>query len=510
MKQSSPDINIQLIAGKAPSTMQLRKQLIIAQGLATGSFTSGALIENVPSTKDELKNLCGANSLAYLALKTFKDRNKESPLSAIIVADNGSGVAATGSIAFTVSSPKAGFATIVVGSDVKNSYQVEVTTASTATSVGDTLVSLITNDENSPVTAVNSSGTVTFTARNKGTEGNFLSIYVESLPYGVSTVITAFSGGATDPSLSGVLNKILNIRYDIAFPKWALNDVRAHLEGKFNTNNQTLESYGVFTEVNTYANVQSALASLTYKTINPNYIKTVNEANQKGAAIKEIPLVISSSLLATDSLRLVPLAPIADFMQYPNFIGGLDKVAVPFSNVKLTNLGKITTGTNWTIDEIKNIEDLGGSVLVMDENNINIVTRERFMSVYKKNNFTDDGNTFRNLNTTLNSFVVKEILDQRLRALYSQAVLIKGTEPKNVTNVIYVNERRFKTDTLVIFIYLHSIGLVDLDEGGNLQKELESSIKVNIDTSNKTVSAQASYKNMNQLQTIKFNLIVNS
>jgi phage tail sheath gpL-like len=510
MKQSSPDINIQLIAGKAPSNMKLRRQLIITQGLSTGSFTSGALIENIPSTKDDLKSLCGANSLAYLDLKAFKDINKESPLSAIILADNGSGVAATGSIAFTVSSPKAGYAEIIVGSDVRNKYSVEVLTTSTATSLGDTLVSLISNDENSPVTAVNSSGTVTFTARNKGTQGNSISIFANYLPFGVTTSITAFSSGATDPSLTGILNKILNVRYDISFPKWALNDVRTHLENKFNTINQTLESYGVYTLIDSYANIQTALQALTYKTINPICLKTVNEANQKGGTIIDLPSVISAQLLATDSLRLVPLAPIAEFMQTPNFIGGLDKVPVPFHNVKLTKLGQITQGTNWTNDEIANIEALGGSVLVMDDNGVNIVTRERLMSVYKKNNLTDNGNTFRNLNTTLNSFIVKDILDQQLRSRYSQAVLIEGTEPKNVSNVIYVNERAFKVTLVEIFVYLHSIGLVDLDEGGALQKELEQSIKVIVDVSNKTISADASYRNMGQLQNIKLNLIVNS
>lgn len=510
MKQSNPDINIQLIPGKAPSNMKLRKQLIITQGLSSGSFTSGALIENIPSNNDDLKSLCGANSLAYLDIKAFKDINKESPLSAIILADNGSGVAATGSIAFTVSSPKAGYAEIIVGSDVKNVYSVEVLTTSTATSLGDTLASLISNDQNSPVTAVNSSGTVTFTARNKGTQGNFISIFAKYLPSGVTAVITAFTGGATDPSLTGILNKILNVRYDISFPKWALNDVRAHLENKFNVNNQTLESYGIVTLVDSYANTQTALQALLYKTINSICLKTVNETNQKGSSVIELPSVISANLLASDSLRLVPLAPIAEFMQYPNYIGGLDKVPVPFQNVKLTKLGKITQGTNWTNDEISNIEALGGSVLVMDNNDVNIVTRERLMTVYKKINTTDNGNTFRNLNTTLNSFIVKDILDEELRSRYSQAVLIKGTEPKNVSNVIYVNEKSFKVSLLEIFVYLHSIGLVDLDQGGDLQKELEQSIKVTVDVSNKTVSADASYRNMGQLQAIKLNLIVNS
>lgn len=510
MSQSSPDVNIQLIAGQAQFGLGLRKQLILAQGTSGGSFTSGNLIENVPTSNDELKALCGANSLAYLAIKAFKETNKESPLSAIIVADNASGVAATGSIALTVSSPKNDKAIFIIGSGDKNKYEIDVVSTSTATTIGDALVALINADENAVVSASNSSGTITFTAKNKGTEANQYAICAEKLPIGVSAVITAFSGGATDPVITGVLNKIKNARYDIATQKCFLSEVKTHLETKFNTLNQVYESYCTASQVDSYANVQTALGSLASKVINVVYIKTANESNVKGSSFFEIPLVLSSKLLATDSLRLVPDAPIANFMQAPNVSGGINKVAVPFHNVKIPNAYKIQQGISWLDEEIKGIEELGGSVLVMDDSNLNVVTRPRYMTVYKKATLTDDGQTYQNLNKFLNSSIVKETVYKQWKKRYAQAVLTSGKIPSAVSDVIYVDVKSAKATLLSIFKEMSEQGIVQLDENGPLQQSFEKSLIINISTATNTMSGSASYYNMGQLEKISFNLTANS
>lgn len=509
MSQSSPDVNIQLIAGQAQFGLGLRKQLILAQGTSGGSFTSGNLIENVPTSNDELKALCGANSLAYLAIKAFKETNKESPLSAIIVADNASGVAATGSIALTVSSPKNDKAIFIIGSGDKNKYEIDVVSTSTATTIGDALVALINADENAIASASNSSGTITFTAKNKGTEANQYAICAEKLPIGVSAVITAFSGGATDPVITGVLNKIKNARYDIATQKCFLSEVKTHLDAKFNTPNQIYESYGIATQVDSYANLQTALGNVASK-VNVPVIKTANESYAKGASFFEIPLVLSSKFLATDSLRLVPDAPIASFMQAPNVSGGINKVAVPFHNVKIPNAYKIQQGLGWTDEEIKGIEELGGCVVVMDDANLNVVARPRYLTVYKKANLTDDGQTYQNLNKFLNSCIVKETVYKQWKKRYAQAVLTSGKIPSAVSDVIYVDVKSAKATLLSIFKEMSEQGIVQLDENGPLQQAFEKSLIINISTATNTMSGSASYYNMGQLEKISFNLTANS
>lgn len=510
MSQTLPNTDITLIAGQVKFGLPLDKQLILAQGTSAGSFTSGALITKIPTSNDELKALCGAGSLAYLAIKSFLEYNKESPLHAIIVSDNGSGVSSTGSIALTVSSPVAGKAIIKVGSGKRNHYELDVLTTSTATNLGDALVALITADENSPVTAVNSTGTITFTAKNKGTEGNQLTIAVESLPIGVTASITAFSGGATDPVLTGVLTKIKDAKYQIATQSCFLNDVKTHLETKFNTENEVFESYAVVTKVDSYANAQSALPSLASKVINQEFIKVANDTFQKGASIAELPIVLSARLLATDSLRLIEGASIARFTNTTPFTGGLRVTAVPLSNTILPDVDKIPQGLGWLNEEIKGIEDLGGSVLVMDEANINVVTRSRFMTAYKKTNLTNDGQTYRNLNKFLNASKVKEYLYRKWKTVYAKATLTKGSAPTGVSDIVYVNEKDAYTFILNTFIEMHqNYGLVQLDTS-ELLTELQKNIQVVIDTTTNTLSGSIAYRNMGQLENIKFNLTANS
>jgi len=509
MTQTSPNTDIQSIAGSAAFGLNLRQQLILAQGTSAGSFTTGNLITNVPTSNDELKALCGAGSQAYLAIKTFRELNKESPLSAIIVADNASGVAATGSIALTVSSPKNGKAVFTIGSGFRNKYEIDVLSTTTATILGDSLVALVNADENAPVSASNTTGTITFTAKNKGTEANQYTIYAESLPIGVSAAITAFSSGATDPVITNVLNKIKTARYDICTQKCFMTEVKNHLEAKFNTPNQVYESYAVITQVDSYADAQTALGNIASKVINNLFVKLANESNIKGSSCPELPIVLSAKLLATDSLRLVPESSISSFMPAPNVSGGLSKVAVPFHNVKLLNVAKIPQGLGWLDEELTGIEQLGGSTLVMDESNLNVVTRPRFMTVYKKANLTDDGQTYMNLNKFLNSAIVKDTLYKYWKKRYAQAVLTSGSNPTAASDVIYVKKRTAEATLISIFQGMADNGLVQMDSGVLLD-EFKRNLSITVDTATNTMSGKASYRNMGQLENIKFNLTANS
>ena len=82
-----------------------------------------------------------------------------------------SGVAATGDITFTTDSTSAGTYYFSIGGDV---IDVTVPKGSTASEAGDLLVSAITAETNALVSAVNTAGTVAITAKNTGTNGNYI------------------------------------------------------------------------------------------------------------------------------------------------------------------------------------------------------------------------------------------------------------------------------------------------------------------------------------------------
>jgi len=191
-----------------------RRPLILAQGTSAGSFTSGALVQNIANDLNTAKDLCGGGSIGQIMIDAFKEENPFSPLDAIIVSDNGSGVAASGTVAFTATPTASGTLYVTVGSYVNNRYAIAITTSSTATTLGDALVAAIDADIYAPVTAVNTTGSVALTAKSKGTEGNFIGLKVEGSVAGVSVALTAFASGATDPVLTGILTKIDESRYD--------------------------------------------------------------------------------------------------------------------------------------------------------------------------------------------------------------------------------------------------------------------------------------------------------
>lgn len=198
------------------------KALIIAPRLATG--TVAAATPFPISSAQAGEDAFGRYSIGSFMAKAFKKANPYTELWGIGVADNGSGVQATGQVVFTgPATETATLAFYIAG------IRVPFTVASgdSATTIGAALVAAMANYE-LPVTASNSSGTVTFTARNKGTTGNKIDLRVnyqegESLPAGVGAVITAMASGATDGSISGAITALGDVQYHTIVSAWDLD-----------------------------------------------------------------------------------------------------------------------------------------------------------------------------------------------------------------------------------------------------------------------------------------------
>nr|DAP38480.1 MAG TPA: tail component [Caudoviricetes sp.] len=119
------------------------------------------------------------------------------------------GTAASGKIAITGTATEAGLLSVYIGAEL---IQTTVTVGMTATEVGDALVSSITEEVTLPVTASNTTGTVTLTSKFKGVAGNDIKIELNRLgtsenqvtPSGLTAEVTAMSGGAGSPDMDDV------------------------------------------------------------------------------------------------------------------------------------------------------------------------------------------------------------------------------------------------------------------------------------------------------------------
>lgn len=510
MAGAYPVSTFNLVSSLQKITPSARKPLILAQGTSAGSFTSGALVSEVGSGLNDANDLCGKGSIGALMINAFKEVAPNVKLAAIIVSDNGSGVAATGSAAFTASSPAAGTFYLTVGSYTKNRYPITTTTSSTATTIGDDVAAAVNADPNSPVTAVNTTGTVDFTAKNKGTEGNRINLIYEDLPSGVSCTLTAFASGATDPSLTGVLSKIDALRYDIICPVAFLSDVKTHLEAKFNATNAILDGVGIMCKTDTYANTQTALAANTLASKVITYIanKKSTDANWKGGAEPELDYVIASYIAAIRALRFKANASISAYMQSPNNRGGAFLAGIPYHNMKLVDLAIMPAEKSFTLTEIQGIADLGGSTLSLDESGTVTVTNPLWMTAYKAETPTADGYTYKNLNKSDCATTAREYIFRNLKNYYAQSGLTAGVDPNNPL-IRIATEKNIRAFIVGLWQDLSGPDYAVLQGSPALLQEFQENLIVNVNTSTGSVSGSMAFNLMGQLETFDFDLTPN-
>ena len=213
--------------------------------LLIGSMLSGGTAEeSVPVqifSDDEADKLFGKGSQAALMVRAFRKNNTLMPLWAVGVADGTT--KATKSVTFTGTATAAGVIALYVGGQNLN---IAVASGDTAADIAQAIESAVT--DNMPVTASASSGTVTFTAKNGGTAGNYIDIRVnyvagEVLPDGISVSGTGLlTGGAGDPSLTTVIANIgaqwFNIIVTAFSSSATLTALETELEARWSATNQ--------------------------------------------------------------------------------------------------------------------------------------------------------------------------------------------------------------------------------------------------------------------------------
>jgi len=186
------------LAGLASASF---KRLIIGQRLAAGNVAEGVPTRITPGQIAE--DAFGRGSMLAGMCQHAMDIDPWTETWAIALDDNAAGVVATGTVALTGPATLAGTLNLYVGGQ---RVQVGVGKGDTATQIGDALVAAIAADTTLPVTAANTAGTVTITAKHKGECGNDIDLqlnyYEEKTPSGVTATITSMAGGSGNPDLA--------------------------------------------------------------------------------------------------------------------------------------------------------------------------------------------------------------------------------------------------------------------------------------------------------------------
>lgn len=433
MAISKPDITINIIPAQQVISNQPQRVLMVGQKISAGSATSGALVTEIDNSGQE-NALFGEKSMLAAMVRSFKRINKVSRLDAIPLSDNGSAVKATGTFAFTGPSTAAGTLYISIGSSVNNKYTLDITSGMTATQIGDAFAALITADTKACVTAANSTGTVTVTAVNGGTEGNSIGLRSEGSVAGVGLTITAMASGATNPTLTNLFDVISNQRYQtIVYPaSYDLSALTSLLQARFNVTNKVIDGVGIICQTDTFANLKTLGNTYNLPTLAIIGIKKIADTLYKGAAIFELNTVIAAQVAAIRALRLTEDANLSQYV-ISNYgsrdsFGGTALASLPYFNTPFYDLPVANPVNQFTDGEGGEEEELNEHGISILGNNIanNRVILGEMVTTYKTDAGGNPDDTFKYLNTVDTASNVREYFFNTCRARFAQSRLTEG------------------------------------------------------------------------------------
>lgn len=194
------------------------KGLIIGQKLAAGTAAADTL--HKVTSVDQVITLAGRGSALHRQALGWFAANKSTEVWIGVLADDGAGVAATGTIVVTGPATADGTIALYLGGE---RITVGVSSGDDATAIGDAIAAEINANLDLPVTAANVTGTVTLTYRHKGLIGNTYDVRDsfrdgEALPAGVALAITTLGGviaGTTAPSLTNLVAAMADLWFQI-------------------------------------------------------------------------------------------------------------------------------------------------------------------------------------------------------------------------------------------------------------------------------------------------------
>ncbi|WP_445368814.1 hypothetical protein ACH5Y9_05350 [Methylomonas sp. BW4-1] len=172
--------------------------LLVGQKLAAGTAPAGEVVR-ITSVFDAQQKFGVGSMLAQMAAR-YRAIDEFFDVYVLPYADNGAGVAATGTITVTAAATVDGTLSLyVAGKLISVGITSTMTTAQIATAIAAAFTDL-----DIPVTAAAVASVVTLTARHKGTCGNNidirLNLYGEIKPTGLGLTLAAMAGGSGDPA----------------------------------------------------------------------------------------------------------------------------------------------------------------------------------------------------------------------------------------------------------------------------------------------------------------------
>ena len=223
-------IHINTLGAKTGLPVSPDKVLLVGQKTSSGTATADEPIQ-VFSEGQAREYFGNGSPLALMVAAALAQNVALAELWCMPQDEDGSAVAASGTIAFAVSGLTAGTIYLYIG---RHLVRVGVAAADTANDIAAAVGAAITADTSLPFSASVSTSTVTLTAKCKGTHGNSWVWAFDYTGSGLAPTITQPTSGATDPDVQDALDAVVNTQYDIICCEYSdatsLGAIKTHLD----------------------------------------------------------------------------------------------------------------------------------------------------------------------------------------------------------------------------------------------------------------------------------------
>lgn len=219
----SPNVRTPMVAieidpsNAQPGSLKRNLPVLLIGGYDNTISTTTANVPKQVYSASEVAALCGSGSQLHEMAEAWFANNPLLPVWIAPLADHGSGTQSTFTATCTIPSGsiEAGTLALYINGTL---YPVTITAGMTATQAAAAIVAAVSGVYGCPVTAANSSGVVTFTAKMKGVHTTKIDIRLNYLPTdktpnNLAVAIAAGTAGANNPALTTLITNLANYQF---------------------------------------------------------------------------------------------------------------------------------------------------------------------------------------------------------------------------------------------------------------------------------------------------------
>lgn len=414
------------------------KAIIIGQKLATGTATADTIVRC--TSANQALTLGGRGSMLHRQAIGWFANNKSTELWLGVLADNGAGVAATGTIVFTAAATASGTIAFYFGGD-----RVEVAVASGAatTTMATVTAAAINAALDLPVTASVAGSTVTILFRHKGLAGNTYDVRTnyrdgEVLPTGVALTITAMGGvvaGTTNPTLTGLIAAMGDVWFQIWSHPYTDSTSLSAIEAELLSRSGPLRSIDglAITSVSGSFSAHTTLGTSR----NSPYSEIVA---QTGASPLTPPMEFAASVAALVALH------------------GSRDPARPFQTLALSHVLPTAETDQWTLDE-RNLFLFAGIATTLRAAG-GVVQLERMITTYQTSPSGADDTAYLDATTVLTLLYLRFDFRVRMRNRYPRHKLANDGTRFGAGQAV-MTPLQGKAEAVAWFGAMETLGLVE-------------------------------------------------